>query len=100
MTCLECGVSCRWRLKVAFHDGFLSSSTAYVGSDVVGYVLKYEWTPFANCVRSHILAKHLIGIKVWAVGRQEDQPDVGRVFVDPLSCLPGAVDLMSIHDQS
>ena len=62
--------------------------------------LKCEWTPF--CERRfdfHILAKHLIGIKVWAVGRQEDQPDVGRVFVDPLSCLPGAVDLMSIHDQ-
>jgi hypothetical protein len=72
-------------------------------------VRKRGRTPFATClprhrhrqdgVRFHILAEHLVGIEVRAAGRQEDQPDLGRVFVDPLSCLPGAVDRMSIHDQ-
>ena len=89
-----------WCLKIASHSGFPSLPSAWVGPDVVDHVLKCGRTLFANGVRFHILVEHLIGIEFRAVGWQEDQPDLGRVSVDPLSCLPGAVDRMSIQQVS
>ena len=99
MTFLGRSVAYGWGLKVAFYDGRFPLSAAQVRPNVVDHVLKCRRPFSANGVGFHILVEHLIGIEVRAVGGQEDESELGRVFVDPLLCFPGAMDRMSIHNQ-
>ena len=98
MTQLERGVAYGRGMKGAFYAGPFSLSAAQVSADVVHHLLKRWRALCANGVGFHILVEHLIGIEVRAVGGQEDEADLGRVFVDPLLRFFGAVDRMSVHD--
>lgn len=98
MTYLDRGVAYGWCLKVAFYDGLFSLSAAQVSADVVHHLLKRGRAFGANGVGFHILVEHLIGIEIRAVGGQEDEADVGGVFVDPRLRFFGAVNRVSIHD--